>query len=325
MKVLTMGHACVDITPTLETSPGLAPGILYTVGPLSLGLGGAAVNTARKLHELGADVSMAIASGSDDLTAVYRELLERLGIPLHLVETPLTTSYTIVVQHGGHDRTFWQHEGFNARFDPRDVDLAALRPDLLHAGYPSLMPFWCRDVDALRGAFDAAKHMGITTSLDLAHVADGSVASTVDWDAWFAHTLPATDILSPSWDDITSALGRRGEPTRDALAEAAGELIAHGVAVVQLSAGRAGFLLRTAGRDRLSRGGAVLGPLAAEWAERELWFDAEGIERPETTVGAGDSLTAGLLHALGQGLSPEEAGAFSRRVVGAHLRGQRLP
>ena len=41
--------------------------------------------------------------------------------------------------------------------------------------------------------------------------------------------------------------------------------------------------------------------------------------------GAGDSLTAGLLHALGQGLSPEEAGAFSRRVVGAHLRGQRLP
>lgn len=325
MKVLTMGHACVDITPALNSSPGLEPGILYTVGPLSMALGGAAVNTARKLHELGTDVRMALASGDDDLAPVYRELLERLGIPMHLVETPLSTSYTIVVQHGGHDRTFWQHEGFNAEFDPRDIDLAALRPELLHAGYPSLMPFWCRNVTALRDAFDAAKALGITTSLDLAHVADGSVASTVDWAAWFAHTLRATDILSPSWDDVASALGPRGEPTRDSLAAAAAELVAQGVAVVQLSAGRAGFLLRTADRDRLARGGAALGALSDQWADQELWFEAEAIERPATTVGAGDSLTAGLIHAIGLGLSPGEAGEFARRVAGAHLRQEPLP
>lgn len=325
MRVLTAGHACVDITPSLDSSPGVDPGILYPVGPLKFALGGSAINTARTLHQLGTDVSMAIATGSDQLALVYEKLLADLGIPMHLVRTDLTTSYSIVVEHGHHDRTFWQHEGANAAFDLRGLDLAAMSPDLLHAGYPSLVPTWCLDIDALAQGFEAARADGITTSLDLAHVGEGSVASTVDWDQWFRRTLPLVDVISPSWDDVTSALGLRGEPSRETMRATADRLIAHGAAIVQLSAGRKGFLLRTADQERLRGAGRVIAPLAGAWADLDLWFDAERIEEPRTTVGAGDSLTAGLLHALVTGLPPRQGGEFARSVAGAHLRQEPVP
>lgn len=315
-----MGHACVDITPQLHHSPGIEPGILYPVGPLKFTLGGSAVNTARKLHELGTDVSMAVANGQDDLGLMYSRLLDATGIPTQLIPTDLSTSYSIVVEHGQHDRTFWQHEGFNAAFDARLVDLNAPELDLLHAGYPSLVPYWCLNVDSLIETFTFAKGRGLTTSLDLAHVGEGSVASTVPWREWFAQTLPTVDVLSPSWDDVTSALNLTLDPTPSNLRDVAQSLLDMGVGVVQLSAGRAGFLLRTASYERLNAGGRVLSPLAANWAHQDLWFDAETIDNPRTTVGAGDSLTAGLLHALGAGQAPLEAGHFARHVVGRHLK-----
>lgn len=324
MRVLTAGHACVDITPTLDSSPGVQPGILYPVGPLKFALGGCAINTARTLHALGTDVAMAIATGSDQLAMVYERLLQDSGIPMRLLDTNLTTSYSIVVEHGRHDRTFWQHEGANAAFDLRRLDLAALAPDLLHAGYPSLVPFWCLNVDALAQGLAAAGADGVTTSLDLAHVGEGSVASTVDWQDWLRRTLPHVDVISPSWDDVTSALGLREEATRETMSAMAQRLISDGAAVVQLSAGKAGFLLKTAGHARLGEAGRVIAPLAAQWSAQELWFDAERIDQPRTTVGAGDSLTAGLLHALVTGLAPQEAGEFARAVAGAHLRQEPL-
>ncbi|GAA4889363.1 hypothetical protein GCM10025789_02200 [Tessaracoccus lubricantis] len=323
MKAVALGHACVDITPRLDLSPGIEPGILYPVGPLRFALGGSAINTARKLHELGTSVSMAIATGQDTLTLIYERLLHDMGVPMQLIPTGLTTSYSIVVEHGHHDRTFWQHEGFNAAFDARQVDLDTDQPDLVHAGYPSLVPFWCHNVDSLLETFTAAQQRGITTSLDLAHVGEGSVASTVDWAEWFRQVLPAVDVMSPSWDDVSSAFGLTGEPTRARMVEVADMLLEMGVAVVQLSAGKEGFLLRTAGTGRLERAGRVLAPVAGAWADQDLWFDAEVIDEPETTVGAGDSLTAGLLHALGMGLAPVAAGEFARAVVGRHLRGER--
>lgn len=317
-----MGHACVDITPTLDTSPGLEPGVLYPVGPLGFKLGGSAINTGRTLHELGSETTLAIATGDDSLALIYDNLLQKLGLPMHLVRTGLSTSYSIVVEHGRHDRTFWQHEGFNAAFDPRRVDLDVTSPDLIHAGYPSLMPFWCENTTALAEALGAAKQRDITTSLDLAHVGEGSVASTVDWHDWFATTLPHVDVMSPSWDDVASALGIQEAPEPAAMRRVAQRLIDLGAGIVQLSAGKAGFLIRTAGQDRLQSAGRTIRAVAAGWANQDLWFDAENIASPRTTVGAGDSLTAGLIHALGQAMPPQVAGEFARSVVGKHLRAE---
>lgn len=320
MKVLVAGHCCIDITPELPETPGMEPGILYAVGPLKFKVGGSAPNSSGTLQALGADVELAVTMGDDELGHICRQQLDERGTTLHWSTSPLASSYSIVVEHGSHDRTFWQHEGSNATFDPRLLDLDGIAPGLLHLGYPSLLPLTCTDPTVMADAFAAARKRGITTSLDLAHVSEGSVASRVDWNSWFQQTLPHVDVCSPSWDDVSSALGTHREATRESLEEVADKLLAWGAAVVSLSAGSLGFVLRTASEERLRSGGRVLADLAGAWADQALWFPAEHVTSPATTVGAGDALTGGLLHALTRGMAPQEAGAFARTTVGRHLR-----
>ncbi|GAB3822477.1 sugar kinase [Tessaracoccus terricola] len=321
MKVLVAGHCCVDITPVLPgTSPGMEPGILYAVGPLRFKVGGSAPNSSGTLQALGADVELAVSMGDDELGHICRQQLDERGTKLHWTSSPLASSYSIVVEHGSHDRTFWQHEGSNATFDPRDLDLDAIAPDLLHLGYPSLLPLTCTDPTVMADAFASARARGITTSLDLAHVSEDSVASRVDWEDWFTRTLPHVDACSPSWDDVSSALGTHAEATRERLEETADRLLGWGAAVVSLSAGSLGFVLRTAPAERLRAGGRVLARVADTWADQRLWFPAEHVADPATTVGAGDALTGGLLFALTRGMDPQEAGSFARTTVGRHLR-----
>lgn len=325
MSVIAAGHLCVDLTPHLAGhAPGLEPGILYAVGALKQEIGGSAANTGGTLARLGESVAVHASIGDDDLGGLCRaKLAGVVGGGVHLSTSRLGTSYSIVIEHGEHDRTFWQYEGASADFDPRDVELGP-GVEVLHVGYPSLLPLLCRDTTALAEAFERAKVKGLTTSLDQAHVAEGSVASTVDWAAWFARTVPHTDVWSPSWDDMTSALGLTQAASREALTAMAERMLGWGAAVVQLSAGALGFVLATAGEERLARGGKTLAPLAVSWADQLLWFPADRIDAPVTTVGAGDALTAGLLRALRLGLEPRQAGEFARAVVGRHLRGQDL-
>lgn len=321
MLVLVAGHCCVDITPHLgEGAPGLEPGILYPVGPLRFTVGGSAPNTSGTLIALGADVELAVTMGQDELGQICRSQLAARGGRLRMLDSPLPSSYSIVVEHGKHDRTFWQHEGSNATFDPRHIDLESASPGILHLGYPSLLPVTCMEPMAMAEAFSGAKQRDITTSLDLAHVGAGSVASKVEWRDWFEQTLPFVDICSPSWDDVTSALGNHTEPTRERLGLVAKQMLDWGLAVVSLSAGSLGFVLHTASAERLREGGVALSGLAEAWADQQLWFPAEHVDNPATTVGAGDSLTGGLLHGIIQGMTPQEAGFHARNVVGRHLR-----
>ncbi|WP_158600604.1 carbohydrate kinase family protein [Tessaracoccus antarcticus] len=321
MLVLVAGHCCMDITPELgDRRPGLEPGILYPAGPLRFKVGGSGPNTSGTLLALGADTELAVTMGEDELGQICRTQLAARGGRVRMVDSPLSSSYSIVVEHGQHDRTFWQHEGSNATFDPRQIDLDSSAPGVLHIGYPSLLPLTCEQPNAMAETFAAAKQRGITTSLDLAHVGEGSVASKVDWRAWFALTLPFVDVCTPSWDDVTSALHNHSEPTREKLEQAAEELLAWGVAVVSLSAGSLGFALHTGSAERLREAGMALSGHADAWADQQLWFPADRSENPVTTVGAGDSLTAGLLHAIINGMTPMEAGMHARTVVGRHLR-----
>ncbi|MGV8847198.1 carbohydrate kinase family protein [Tessaracoccus sp.] len=321
MLVLVAGHCCVDITPELgDRRPGLEPGILYPVGPLRFKVGGSGPNTSGTLIALGADVELAVTMGDDELGQICRRQLAARGGTLRIDDSPESSSYSIVIEHGQHDRTFWQHEGSNASFDPRQVDLDSSPPGVLHLGYPSLLPLTCHQPTVMAEAFSAAKQRNITTSLDLAHVGVGSVASGVDWRAWFDLTLPFVDVCSPSWDDITSALGNHSEPTREKLHHTADELLSQGAAVVALSAGSLGFVLHTGSGERLRDAGVALSGQAAPWADQKLWFPGERWDNPVTTVGAGDSLTGGLLHAIINGMTPQDAGFHARTVVGRHLR-----
>ena len=325
MLVLVAGHCCVDITPELGGSiPGVSPGILYPVGELKFKVGGSAPNTGRALSILGTNVQLAVAIGDDELGSICKSQLEATGIPIKLIMSNQASSYSIVVEHGSHDRTFWQHEGSNAAFDPRLLDLDAPRPAMLHVGYPSLLPLTCAEPQAIATSFSQAKQRDITTSLDLAHVGEGSIADQVDWESWFKLTLPRTDICSPSWDDITSALGIPESPTRTSIESVADQLIEWGAAVVTLSAGSLGFILKTAPKSRILEAGRVFSGQEDAWSDATFWFDADHIEHPLTTVGAGDALTAGLLNGVVNRLRPEAAGQHARQVVWRHLHGKLL-
>ncbi len=74
------------------------------------------------------------------------------------------TSYSVVVQPPGADRVFWHHTGANATYDGAGLDVSGL--DLLHLGYPALLPALLTDggapLAALLGRARAAggDHLG---------------------------------------------------------------------------------------------------------------------------------------------------------------------
>ncbi len=324
MKVVAMGHACVDVLPAVTAGlPGMEPGILYPVGPLAFRLGGSVPNTGGALAALGVDVVLHCSMGDDPLGRVGGQLLADMGADVHLVPSDTSTSYSIVIESGDHDRTIWQHEGSNVSFRPSSLDLGALEADLVHLGYPSLLPKLSRQPELLRSFFASARARGTTTSLDLAHVAPGSLGSTVDWSRWFRLTLPEVDLVSPSWDDLGSALGLDPVPSAEEVQDVADLFIARGAAAVAISNGARGFLLQTADAGRLSSAGRAL----EDWTSYpggRWWIDAEEISHPATTLGAGDTLTAGLIHGITLGMSPLEAAHHARSIVGRHLRGLSL-
>ena len=306
-RALVAGHICVDLIPELLGPPDLSPGQLIDVGPLQLRPGGCVANTGSDLLALGSAVHLVADTGGDDLGRILRRLLAARGLEVDgLRAVPgQTTAYSVVIEAPRRDRVFWHHTGANAHFDGRDLDLS--RGDLLHLGYPSILPaLTAGGAGRLRSLLAGARAAGITTSLDLAVVDPHGDAGRLDWTAILETVLPLTDVFTPSIADLASALGRQYGTEPDALSQEAERIIASGAAVVMLTAGPAGLVLRSASADRLRGGGRVLASLPASWVERELWVPAQPTPRLSTT-GAGDAATAGLLHGLLAGLSPEDA------------------
>jgi sugar/nucleoside kinase (ribokinase family) len=228
-----------------------------------------------------------------------------------------------VVQPAGRDRSFWHHVGANAEFDGEAIDVVGA--DLLHIGYPSLLPALAADCGAgLQALLVRARAAGLTTSLDLAVLDPGSPAAGENWPALLERVLPHVDVLTPSVDDLRSVLGPLAGTAPGDLGVAR-TLVEMGVAVAMVTGGSTGARLATAGPDRLAAAGAVL----ADAEVRRGWSHCD---RPaaapdvpvRTTVGAGDAATAGLLFGLLSGLGPEQTLDLAMRTAGRTLAGRRL-
>lgn len=315
-KTAIVGHLCVDLRPHLPVPPTLEPGTLMQVGPLAIGLGGAVANTGRVLARLGHPVVGWGAVGPDDLGAIVRSRLAGLpGFDFRPVPVPAGTSYTIVVEPPGTDRVFWHHPGSNGELDLAGVAVDGV--ELLHFGYPSLLPGVCADAgSALQALFGRAAATGVVTSLDLAWVDPGSPAAAVDWPALLRRILPLTDILSPSYDDLACIFDL---PTRYDAATAADLvdlLLEWGAGVVMITAGADGLVLGSGGARRLERLSAC-GADTAGWAGVRLAVPARQLSRQATTTGAGDAATAGLLAGLRSGCGPLGAAELAVQVAAA--------
>lgn len=318
------GHLCLDIAPRLTSEAALRPGRLVEVGALAISLGGCVANTGGALADLGADVTPFAFVGDDDLGALLLAHLEARGFAEnHVWISPgSTTSYSLVIESPGTDRTFWHHTGANDEFDGTRVGV--VDRDIVHVGYPPLLPgMLVDDGRPLQELLARARTAGATTSLDLAVVDPNSPAGARDWATILHRAFSECDVASPSLDDLTSAL-RIDEPYSLALVDRlADQMLSDGVAVVGISAGRHGLHVRTGSADRLRSAGAALAPLADRWADRSLTLQPTWIEDAVTTNGAGDASTAGLLFGMLRGASIEQAAALAAACAALVMRGRR--
>ncbi|MCL1897546.1 MAG: carbohydrate kinase family protein [Micrococcales bacterium] len=316
------GHICLDLFPTLTGTVDLKPGNLSQVGALSRCLGGSVANTGNILARLGLPVNLQACVGDDWLGEVVSDLANQLPVKTGRITAHpgATTSYSLVIEPPGCDRTFWHHPGANDHFDPAAVSLADAR--FVHVGYPPLLAA-CLENDGARLAslYGRARDGGITTSMDLA-VVDSSMTGTTDWGQWLARMGPLTSVISPSRDDLVSMLD--GASSQSAQ-ELAWFLVSCGFAVAMVTDGAKGLYLAVADEARLQAAGAMLAAVASSWAGTGLWVPAKPVESIVTTNGAGDAATAGLLTAIWQGTSPERAAQLAADVAAQHLSGRFAP
>ncbi|BDZ55752.1 carbohydrate kinase family protein [Agromyces marinus] len=333
--ITVAGHICLDVAPSMLGHRGdahavsstpefwLHPGALREVGAARVTLGGAVANTGRALHDLGAPVSVSTTIGDDILGRVTRDLIDQSGFAATSVQvtSDWSTSYSVVVEPPEADRTFWHHVGANAAFDGTALEP---RTGILHVGYPTLLPRLLEDSGhGLETLLRRAKKGGVTSSVDLAVYDRDSGGALVDWERVFTSTAPWTDLLTPSLDDLTSALGIAESYSESLVEELAQRFIDAGVAVVAISSGRHGLHVRTGSPDRLRRGGAALAAVADTWAQHSITRSAIQVRAHATTNGAGDASTAGFLFGLARGRSLDESTRLAIASAAAVVGGQR--
>ena len=323
-SIAVAGHLCLDITPLQAERARINPGSLFDVGPLSVTLGGCVANTGGVLADLGAAVVPYATIGDDELGGLLREKLNAKGFdnPRLAISSDLTTSYSLVIEQRGSDRTFWHHTGANAGFDGLAVEPAGHA--VVHVGYPPLLPgVLAEGGRKLTDLLSRVRSAGVTSSLDLAVVDPNSSVGALDWDVILASAFSHSDIVTPSLDDLTSAWGIEEEYSPALVDRLAHRLLDYGVAIVVISAGTHGLHLRTATKDRLKKGGALLAPHSDTWADQSLSMLPLPVENTVTTNGAGDSSTAGLLFGLSQGATPAQSATLAIACSAAVISGER--
>jgi sugar/nucleoside kinase (ribokinase family) len=325
-RIVVAGHLCVDLTPRLAGDEHIDPGHLFEVGPLSVRLGGCVGNTGGDLADLGLPVDVVAAVGDDELGELLRRTVgRRTGMtPVLRIVSGSRTSYSLVFETPSTDRTFWHHVGSNALFDGtelRDID----DPDLVHLGYPSLLPALVAEGGApMREMLRQVRASGATTSLDLAVIDHHSPTGSLDWREVLRRSMDQVDVITPSVDDLVSALPEQagpGVPDDAGVERLAEQLLDWGAAVAAVTAGPRGLFLRGAGRARLRAAGR--GFVAAQsWADVRQWVRPYVVEHVATTTGAGDAATAGMLYGILTGMSPLRSGSLAMACSAAVVSGR---
>ena len=235
-------------------------------------------NTGLAMHRLGVPVRLVGKVGDDLFGGAVRDALPLTGWPRGmLVSAGEATSYTIVINPPGVDRTFLHCPGANETF-AADACRSHLRrrpplPLRLSAAHAAIYADGGAELERLLARVQKA---GLVTSLDMCQP-PATEAGRADWRALLARTLPPST-CSPraSTSCCSCSTGRPandGEARADALdrayvAELSGGLLDMGGAVVAIKLGDQGLYLRTSGHV-----GELCGRLdldATAWIDREV-------------------------------------------------------
>ncbi len=327
--VIVAGHVCLDLTPALESPPAVDPGRLIGVGPLAISPGGCVSNTGLSLAALGVPTRLVADVGTDELGRVLVGLLAASAADTSGIASleGRVTSYSVVVDFPGRDRTFWHHVGANAAFDGGGVverieaEVRAQQEPILHLGYVTHLPaLYAEGGVALTRLVKAARSAGALIAIDMAEIAPGSDARAVDWERLLAATLPAVDVIKASTDDLAAMMPGRATLGPTEWAELLVEL---GAAVALVTAGADGLDLRTGSEGRLQAADGALRTGADGWSNRQLHLPSLATQVLATT-GAGDAAAAGLLAALAAGQGPAQSALLSAATAAARISGRSI-
>ncbi|MEZ0324680.1 MAG: carbohydrate kinase family protein [Fimbriimonas sp.] len=291
---IVAGHICLDIIPSLSGSVALEPGRLVEAGPAVLSTGGAVSNTGQALAKLGVKTRLMGKVGDDLFGRAVLELLGENGTGM--VVTPgEPTSYTVVINLSGRDRTFIHAPGCNNTFTANDVPVQSFDGvKLFHFGYPPLMAkMFEDDGEELLRLFRKAKDAEVTTSLDMTLPDPNSPAGKANWRRILERVLPFVDIFAPSCDELSYMLGAQ-DP-----GDLADQCLEMGAGIAAVKCGDRGLLLRAGCLDYIGPAPWDLVP----WYRADLWAPAFKVDVAGTT-GAGDATIAGLLCGMLNGQGP---------------------
>lgn len=325
--IAVAGHLCIDMTPgflqtkTVEKlSQIFVPGKLINVGNASFSTGGAVANTGLALKKLGTPVILMGKIGGDAFGSIIRQTFETYGAADHLIlsETE-SSSYTIVLALPGLDRFFLHHTGCNDTFCMADMDFDAIgQAAHFHFGYPPVMrALYLDGARELVQIFTRVKEMGLTTSLDMAAVEEGSEAAEQDWAQIIQDLLPLVDFFVPSIEELGYMIDheryqewnlRAGDGNLTDILDAekdirplAQTLLDWGAKCVLIKCGALGIYLRTSSPEVME----TISPEFASWGNLEYFEKSFVPDRILSGTGAGDTSIAAFLKAVLDGYPPK--------------------
>ncbi|RPE38015.1 sugar/nucleoside kinase (ribokinase family) [Streptomyces sp. Ag109_O5-1] len=285
MRVVTMGVHVLDVLvrPVDAIPEGQGATLVEDIRMTAAGTAG---GTALTLAKLGATVQSAGAVGADATGDMLVHLLAKAGIGTEFLVRRIDTgtSASVLPIRSSGDRPSLHLLGANVTYGLDDVPWDALaEADHLHLGGPELI-----GVDVAARILHFAKEHGATTSVDL--LAPGVFGSFEQ----IAAALPHIDHLLPNDDQVL------GFSEEDDLVVGAKKLIDAGAGLVAVTRGGDGALLVT-----------------AEGTEAVPAFEVDVVD----TTGCGDAFSAGFVHGIGLGRTPQESAVLGNAVAALVAQG----
>jgi ribokinase len=273
VSVVVVGDLVTDVLVAHDgpIQPGSDTDAAITVGG-----GGQAANTAAWLAHAGHPVTLVAAVGDDTAGRERVAELTAAGVRCAVRAHPGTTTGSVVVLSGPHERTMITDRGAALLLDPDDVAaaVAAAAASHLHlSGYPLLHE---GSRPGGRAALAEAARRGLTTSVDAASAAPLRQVGAERFLAW----VRDVDLLLCNADEADVLAGP------GPAAAQAQRLTEHACNVVV----------------KQGAGGAT-------WAARDgsAWSWAGAAVPVVDATGAGDAFAAGLLRAWSGGANPQAA------------------
>ena len=285
-SVLVVGGAVLDTKVRTAAAPVLGTS---NPGTASATVGGVGRNIAENLARLGRPTVLLAAVGDDPAGDTVLQRTGAAGVECrHVVVSPHPTGTYVAVLDDAGDLHIAVAD-MRATDELGVADLAVV-PTLLE-GADALVVDANLDATVIRWLLSAAQDAGVRSVVEPVSVAKATAAAPVFDGSVRVHTV------TPNVDELAALVGAPVDGTVDGIRAAADVLHARGVENVWVRRGTRGSLVSTAG--------------PADGVSRAVLVGAPPTEVADVT-GAGDSMTAGYVHALLDGADVVEAARYGQ-------------